>query len=131
MLTRLRAQRPRRQSDPAARPGVQQVRTAVYWQPRLPNAPCSTGLHRPVPLGSTALALPPASTSLASLRQQLSPPTLPLQVLQRLSILKDASAALQADWRDGAELFSTVPTVPITAVAVTPLRGEQNSITGR
>ncbi|GIL84915.1 hypothetical protein Vretifemale_13488, partial [Volvox reticuliferus] len=53
------------------------------------------------------------------------------QVLQRISELQASASVLQNQWRERHTLFGLVSTVPISAVAVLPLRGEQNEVAAR
>lgn len=53
------------------------------------------------------------------------------QVLQRLTELQTCSTALQDQWRERHILFGAVSTVPISAVAILQLRGDQNEVTVR
>ncbi|GFR51439.1 hypothetical protein Agub_g13732 [Astrephomene gubernaculifera] len=57
-------------------------------------------------------------------------PTVP-QVLQRLTELQAQAPLLQRQWRERHALFGAVSTVPISAVAVLPLHGEQNDVAAR
>ncbi|KXZ53743.1 hypothetical protein GPECTOR_6g660 [Gonium pectorale] len=53
------------------------------------------------------------------------------QLLSRLADLQPHAAALQRQWRERQTLFGAVATMPISAVAVLPLRGEHNEIAAR
>ncbi|GLI67113.1 hypothetical protein VaNZ11_011321 [Volvox africanus] len=53
------------------------------------------------------------------------------QVIQRVSELQANAVVLQNQWRERHALFGLVSTVPISAVAVLPLQGEQNEVAAR
>ncbi|KAG2496394.1 hypothetical protein HYH03_005621 [Edaphochlamys debaryana] len=53
------------------------------------------------------------------------------QILQRLAELQASAPSLQRQWRERHALFGAVATVPITAVATPPLRGDLNELATR